>query len=109
MVCLLRDGGRRGSRDSGRSRDHRRVTWSDGDLANRAHSVASTSHCGRYSRAMTETVERKPRARDLGIAIGTMQPGPRNAITDVAGVGVGHATIIDGDSVRTGVTVVVPH
>ena len=51
----------------------------------------------------------RPRARDLGIAPGVFQPGPLNAITDVAGVRVGHATIVEGDHVRTGVTVVVPH
>jgi D-aminopeptidase len=58
------------------------------------------------------------RARDLGISIGLMAPGPLNAITDVAGVRVGHHTLIAGDAgpllvgrgpVRTGVTVVVPH
>ncbi|MGH2774609.1 MAG: P1 family peptidase [Actinomycetota bacterium] len=49
------------------------------------------------------------RARDLGIVIGSMEPGPANSITDVAGVRVGHTTLIEGDSVRTGVTVVVPH
>ena len=48
------------------------------------------------------------RARDLGIAIGDGVPGPKNAITDVAGVRVGHTTLIEGDSVRTGVTMVVP-
>src|SRR3954469_15477923 len=56
------------------------------------------------------------RIRDLGIVIGRGQPGPDNAITDVAGVRVGHATIVEGDGplvvghgpVRTGVTVVVP-
>ena len=48
------------------------------------------------------------RARDLGIAIGSGEPGPRNAITDVAGVLVGHSTLIDGDDIRTGVTVIVP-
>ncbi|MGZ4363626.1 MAG: DmpA family aminopeptidase [Gaiellaceae bacterium] len=48
------------------------------------------------------------RARDLGIALGDGVPGPRNAITDVAGVRVGHTTLIEGDSVRTGVTMVVP-
>ena len=48
------------------------------------------------------------RARDLGIAIGDLEPGRRNAITDVEGVLVGHATLIEGDAVRTGVTVVVP-
>jgi D-aminopeptidase len=49
------------------------------------------------------------RARDLGILIGTLEPGESNAITDVAGVRVGHTTVIEGDDVRTGVTVVVPH
>jgi D-aminopeptidase len=48
------------------------------------------------------------RARDLGIAIGDGVPSANNAITDVAGVQVGHTTLIEGDSVRTGVTVVVP-
>ena len=56
------------------------------------------------------------RARDLGIAIGTMTPGPLNAITDVAGVMVGHSTIVRGNGglrvgegpVRTGVTAVLP-
>ena len=49
-----------------------------------------------------------PRARDLGIEIGRLPPGPANAITDVAGVSVGHTTLIEGESVRTGVTVVLP-
>ena len=48
------------------------------------------------------------RARDLGLAIGEGRPGPLNAITDVAGVRVGHATIAEGEAVRTGVTVVIP-
>ena len=51
----------------------------------------------------------RPRARDLGIAVGTLPPGPQNAITDVAGVRVGHTTLVEGDAVRTGVTVVLPH
>ena len=49
-----------------------------------------------------------PRARDLGVEIGRLRPGPENAITDVAGVQVGHKTLIEADDVRTGVTVVVP-
>ncbi len=57
------------------------------------------------------------RARDLGVVIGKGRPGPSNAIIDVRGVRVGHATIVRGDGplvvgagpVRTGVTVVVPH
>lgn len=51
----------------------------------------------------------RPRARDLGIAPGVGKPGPANAITDVAGVLVGHTTITTGERVRTGVTAVVPH
>ncbi len=53
--------------------------------------------------------EARPRARDLGLAPGVFAPGPLNAITDVSGVSVGHATLVVGDNVRTGVTVVVPH
>ncbi len=49
------------------------------------------------------------RARELGIEIGPLAPGPADAITDVAGVRVGHTTLIEGDNVRTGVTVVLPH
>ena len=49
------------------------------------------------------------RALDLGIRIGTLEPGPHDAITDVPGVRVGHATVVQGDDVRTGVTVVRPH
>jgi D-aminopeptidase len=51
----------------------------------------------------------RPRARELGLAPGTLEPGPHNAITDVPGVRVGQATIVNGDSVRTGVTAIVPH
>jgi D-aminopeptidase len=51
----------------------------------------------------------RPRARDLGVEPGVFPPGPLNAITDVGGVRVGHATIVDGDRVRTGVTAVIPH
>jgi len=51
----------------------------------------------------------RPRARGLGIAPGALTPGPLNAITDVAGVRVGHTTIVSGDTVRTGVTAVLPH
>lgn len=49
------------------------------------------------------------RARDLGIAPGVLPPGPRNAITDVAGVRVGHVTVMEGDAIRTGVTAILPH
>jgi D-aminopeptidase len=55
------------------------------------------------------TGEDRPRARDVGIVIGTLPTGPLNAITDVAGVRVGHATIVDGDQVQTGITAILPH
>ena len=49
------------------------------------------------------------RPRDLGIHIGVLPTGPKNAITDVAGVKVGHVTLIERENVRTGVTAVIPH
>ena len=51
----------------------------------------------------------RPRARDLGLKPGVFETGAHNAITDVAGVTVGHATLNQGDNIRTGVTVIVPH
>ncbi len=53
--------------------------------------------------------ESRPRAREIGLAPGVFEPGAMNAITDVAGVSVGHATLNQGDAIRTGVTVIVPH
>lgn len=51
----------------------------------------------------------RPRLRDLGVTIGVFLPGPLNAITDVAGVRVGHRTLSQGDAIRTGVTAILPH
>jgi D-aminopeptidase len=51
----------------------------------------------------------RPRLRDLGIEPGILAPGPLNAITDVAGVRVGHVSLLEGESVRTGVTAILPH
>ena len=60
--------------------------------------------------AMTTAAHaQRARARDLGVAPGVFVPGPNNAITDVAGVRVGHATVTEGASVRTGVTAILPH
>jgi D-aminopeptidase len=53
--------------------------------------------------------QEKKRARDYGVKIGVMQPGKLNAITDVAGVKVGQTTLIKGDSIRTGVTAILPY
>jgi D-aminopeptidase len=55
------------------------------------------------------TAQNRPRSRDLGIAPGAGQPGMLNAITDVTGVRVGHTTLVSGDTIRTGVTAVLPH
>lgn len=51
----------------------------------------------------------RARARELGILIGLYPTGKHNAITDVPGVKVGHVTLNDGDSIRTGVTAILPH
>ena len=51
----------------------------------------------------------RPRTREAGLTVGVMPAGPMNAMTDVAGVQVGHTTIIRGDDIRTGVTAVLPH
>jgi D-aminopeptidase len=59
--------------------------------------------------AMPGLIQAQVRARDLGVAPGVFSPGPLNAITDVAGVRVGHSTLVLGDSVRTGVTAILPH
>lgn len=53
--------------------------------------------------------EARPRAREAGVAPGVLPPGPLNAITDVRGVRVGQVTLREGDSVRTGITAILPH
>jgi D-aminopeptidase len=52
---------------------------------------------------------RRLRAREAGVLVGTMSPGPLNAITDVAGVRVGHVTVREGERIHTGVTAIFPH
>jgi D-aminopeptidase len=59
--------------------------------------------------AFTSELTAQKRAREFGIAPGVLRPGRLNAITDVAGVTVGHTTLSQGDSVRTGVTAIIPH
>ena len=51
----------------------------------------------------------RPRAREAGLTFGVLPTGALNSITDVAGVSVGHTTIIRGSNVRTGVTAILPH
>lgn len=65
---------------------------------------------------MTLRANGRARAREIGIVLGALEPGPKNAITDVAGVRVGQTTLISGEGelvvgegpVRTGVTVIIP-
>ncbi len=58
---------------------------------------------------MAQDANPRPRAREMGVAPGVLPTGPLNAITDVPGVRVGQVTLREGDSVRTGVTAVLPH
>ncbi len=53
--------------------------------------------------------ETRPRAREFGLVVGVLPPGPLNAITDVAGVKVGQVTVVEGKDVRTGVTAILAH
>ena len=59
--------------------------------------------------ALAASPEVRPRIRDLGVTPGIFSPGRWNAITDVEGVRVGHRTLVRGESVRTGVTAILPH
>jgi len=59
--------------------------------------------------AQDKSANARPRAPDLGLKVGILPAGPLDAITDVAGVEVGHTTIIRGDAIRTGVTAILPH
>jgi D-aminopeptidase len=76
-------------------------------MQSRLGGIAAAS-CGLLL-ALTITAQPRPRLRDLGTSIGVLPPGPLNAITDVDGVRVGHATIVRGENVRTGVTAILPH
>jgi len=73
------------------------------------HTLSVISALCAISAMAIVNAQSKPRARDLGITPGVYPPGTLNAITDVAGVRVGHTTIVSGDDVRTGVTAILPH
>ncbi|HXF42522.1 MAG TPA: P1 family peptidase, partial [Pyrinomonadaceae bacterium] len=55
------------------------------------------------------SADRRPRAREFGISFGVLPTGANNAITDVAGVCVGHTTLIRNENIRTGLTAILPH
>ena len=65
--------------------------------------------CLLFHWARASAQPQRPRVREFGLRLGTLLTGPLNAITDVDGVRVGHATVIAGERVRTGITVVLPH
>ncbi len=67
--------------------------------------------CGLVGYSMISNAQdaKRPRARDVGVVVGVLPTGPFNSITDVAGVAVGHNTIVRGDDVRTGLTAILPH
>jgi D-aminopeptidase len=62
-----------------------------------------------FANQSTQQSVNRPRARDAGVKIGVLPVGALNAITDIAGVAVGHTTIVRGDNIRTGVTAILPH
>jgi D-aminopeptidase len=64
---------------------------------------------GGISISLAQEAAGRPRAREAGVLVGTMSPGPLNAITDVAGVRVGHVTVTERERIHTGVTAIFPH
>src|SRR5687767_12436367 len=91
------------------------------DTARRTNERGRSTNCGIMATMLKRFVllllvafsltaaEPRPRARDVGVAPGILAPGTLNGITDVAGVRVGQTTLIRGENVRTGVTVILPH
>src|ERR1043166_2933662 len=62
-----------------------------------------------FAVATVAVAAERPRARAAGVIVGILPAGPLNAITDVAGVRVGQTTLIRGENIRTGVTMILPH
>lgn len=101
VVLLGMTSGARHGRDAGRGPAAAEAAGAmGGSLAAGASAGAGWSHSISADR---------PRLRELGIEVGRLPPGPLNAITDVKGVRVGQVSIREGDSLRTGVTAVLPH
>lgn len=78
-------------------------------MTKKIHSVIAILLLTSAATAQNTSLNERPRAADLGLKVGILPTGTLDAITDVAGVEVGHTTIIRGDDVRTGVTAVLPH
>ena len=73
--------------------------------------LPATALFGFHSSMTSSSIQdgKRPRAREAGVKVGILPIGPLNAITDVTGVMVGQTTIVRGDTIRTGVTAVLPH
>ncbi|HMH42557.1 MAG TPA: P1 family peptidase [Pyrinomonadaceae bacterium] len=84
--------------------DRQRFVRADALNADKMSALPAARSAGQEARAPA-----RPRAREAGVIVGVLSPGLLNAITDVAGVSVGHTTLVKGDNVRTGVTAIVPH
>ena len=78
-------------------------------MTRKIHSVIASLLLTSAATAQNTSPNERPRAADLGLKVGILSAGTLDAITDVAGVEVGHTTIIRGNDVRTGVTAVLPH
>lgn len=78
-------------------------------ISNKLFAIAALAMASAFVPAQPTPAASRPRATDLGLKVGVLPAGPLDAITDVAGVEVGHTTIIRGDNIRTGVTAVLPH
>ena len=92
----------------GRSADVRRPLWLP-LLFLIALSMIVTGSMTEEQSAQDSRSPIRPRVREVGIKVGILPTGPLNSITDVAGVRVGHTTIISGDTIHTGVTAILPH
>src|SRR5438132_680063 len=78
-------------------------------MNSRSLAIAATVFAGLVFDFTPLRAQDRPRSRELGVAPGILPTGPLNAITDVAGVLVGQVTVIEADSVRTGITAILPH
>jgi D-aminopeptidase len=78
-------------------------------MASRFQSITAFLLLTTFVSAQSTNPNTRPRASDVGLRVGILPTGPLNAITDVAGVQVGHTTLVRGDNIRTGVTAVLPH
>src|SRR5271167_3593945 len=78
-------------------------------MADKLFAAAMVLFATAFAAAQNTAPNARPRVSDLALKVGILPTGPLDAITDVAGVEVGHTTIIRGDNIRTGVTAVLPH